>query len=62
MFFYIKRGEEAETKMVKAKNFEELHLQAASKYKVNPNSAILTFTPPSGQSLTLDSEDTFEFL
>ena len=46
MFFYIKRGEE--TKVVKASNFQELCLQATSKYKVNPNSAIITFTPPSG--------------
>ena len=48
---------------MKAGNYQELTLKAITAYKVNPNNAVLTFKAPNdGAEITLENEDTYEFL
>ena len=49
-------------RMVKASNYNDLTVKASSLFKVNPNTAVLTFQEPDGEKMVLDSEDTYEYI
>ena len=60
MFFSIRMDETM--RMVKASNYNDLTVKASSLFKVNPNTAVLTFQEPDGEKMVLDSEDTYEYI
>lgn len=47
---------------MKASSFNELCIKTATSFSVNPNTILLRFEEPSGDKLTLDSEDTYEYM
>lgn len=48
--------------MVKAANYNELSLKAVNSFKMNPNRITLTYLDITEEKVTLDSEDTFEYV
>ena len=61
MFFAIRQGETM--RMVKASNYKDLTVKVSNLFKVNPNTATLTFHEPDGaDKMILDSEDAFEYI
>lgn len=60
MFFAIQKGET--TRVVKAASYNELSLKAVNSFKMNPNRITLTYLDVTDERVTLDSEDTFEYV
>ena len=60
IFYTVKKG--GTTKKVKSSSFSELCSKVATSFDVNPNTILLRFEEPSGDKLTLDSDDTYEYM